>query len=86
MWYAAGMIQAAPAQVHEIVSNAVNVNIRRKATWVRMIVGSAGMLLVLALVYAAVNAITRGYFRPHLRTGAVIALAVALAVLFLMMA
>jgi hypothetical protein len=51
-----------------------------------MIMGSAGMLLVLALVYAAVNAITRGYFRPHLRTAAVIMLAVAVAVMFLMMA
>jgi hypothetical protein len=59
---------------------------REHATWLRnryhtrrgALAGVAGLSLAILLVYAAVNAATKGYFRGRLRAGAVLSLALGL--------
>jgi hypothetical protein len=86
VWFASALVNASPDQLRRLADNARGLTADRRDSWAKMIVGSVGMILVLLVVYAALNAITRGYFRPHLRMIAVLVLAVAVAVMVLIMA
>jgi hypothetical protein len=86
VWYAAGLMRVPADDVVHMAESAHTVSNDRRAGWARMIGGAAGMLLVLLALYALINAITRGYFRGHLRAAVAIVLAVAVVMMFLGMA
>ena len=86
VWQAAGMLHVPAAKVDTLARSAYVVSQDRRTSWATLLGGSAGMMLVLLVVYAALNLITRGYFRTHLRTATAIVLAVALAIIFLRLA
>jgi hypothetical protein len=86
VWYAAGLVRVPTSEVSRMAHAAQTVSNDRRAGWANMIGGAAGMLLVLLVLYAIMNAITRGYFRAHLRTAVAIVLALAVVVMFLRMA
>ena len=86
VWQAAGLVRVPTSNIARMAQAAQAVSYDRRAGWAKMIGGAAGMLLVLLVLYAIMNAITRGYFRPHLRTAVAIFLALAVVVMFLRMA
>jgi hypothetical protein len=86
VYYAAGLVRVPSEDISRMAQAAQTVSDDRRAGWSKMIGGAAGMLLVLLVLYAIMNAITRGYFRAHLRTAVAIALALAVVVMFLRMA
>jgi hypothetical protein len=86
VWYAAGLVRVPTSDVSRMAQAAQTVSNDRRAGWAKMLGGAAGMLLVLLVLYAVMNAITRGYFRAHLRTAVAIVLALAVVMMFLRMA
>lgn len=86
VWYGANLIDARPEVLDPFVTEAAQSHGMRKRTMVATAVALPGMLLVLGVVYLGLNALTRGYFRGHLRaaTLAVVALAVVVVVVLVM--
>lgn len=86
VWGAAALYDFGPANLQTISHYAIQ-NVRvTKQSWARVILSLAGMMLVLAVVYGLLNAVTRGYFRLHLRMAVVMAFVVVAAVIFLLLA
>jgi hypothetical protein len=89
-WYAAELIEVVPGMVEATAHGAVEAAVQARAARTRTVAGTVvalpGMLLVLGGVYLGLNALTRGYFRGHLRAAALAAVAVvaAAAVVLLM--
>ena len=78
VWYAAALIDQKPQLIDTVARDASNLNYQRRSNWGTLLLTLGGMLLVLAAVYAGLNAVTRGYFRGRLIAG----MAVAAIVLF----
>jgi hypothetical protein len=85
VWFAADLYHVSPDEFTHRAMAARSVVVERHRTWAGMMFGVGGMVLVLALLYAALNALTRGYFRGHLRAAVVVVAAVAIAAVLLMM-
>jgi hypothetical protein len=86
VYFAAEMLDVDPPMVDLVATNALRDVTRGRRGAAGMVGAIAGMVLVLAVVYGVLNALTRGYFRGHLRVAAVVALAAAVAVILLLLA
>jgi hypothetical protein len=86
VWFAASLIPVGDADLGPLVASAKAVHTQRRQTYADALVGLVFMLLVLGGVYVVLNALTRGYFRGQLRAAVVVALVVAAAMIFLLIA
>jgi hypothetical protein len=85
VWYAANLIDTSATTRMPIADSAAQQTTYMRRSFANLILTLGGMLLVLALVYAGLNALTRGYFRGHLRAAVIVMFAVAVAVIVLVM-
>lgn len=69
LWVAALLLDGGPEATAALAANARAADQSQRQTWARQLLSLGGMVGVLALVYAALNGLTRGYFRGTLRAG-----------------
>ena len=86
VWYGAGLVDSRSERVAPLAAAVVHSGEVRTRTIAATLVAFPGMLLVLGVVYLGLNAVTRGYFRTHLRVAAVAVVAVAVAVMLVVLA
>jgi hypothetical protein len=85
VWYAANLVDAHSDRLDRLARVVVDQQDARKWTFAGALVALPGMMLVLGVVYLGLNAVTRGYFRTHLRAAVVAAVAVAVVAFLLVM-
>jgi hypothetical protein len=86
VWYAAQLRELAPHVLQPVAAGAVGATQEHRQTFAGMIAGLGGMVLVLGVLYLALNALTRGYFRGRLRAATVVVALVAGAAVLVLMA
>ena len=85
VWYAANLVDAHSDRLDRLARIVVQEQDARKRTFAGALVALPGMMLVLGVVYLGLNAVTRGYFRNHLRAAVVAAVAVAVVAFLVVM-
>lgn len=85
VWYAAQLLEA-PMTSTRITQASIDTTRYERRTWASLLLALAGMMGVLAVVYAGLNALTRGYYRKHLLALVVMVLLVGGGVIVLFLA
>lgn len=83
VWFAASLSHVESLDVAKLASSAQHVAVERHQSWRTMILSLGGMLLVLGLLYAVLNALTRGYVRAHLGVAVAVLLVIGAVVIVL---
>jgi hypothetical protein len=85
VYYAAQLYDFRPPAIDPIAWGAINETRHEQRSWAGMTVALGGMLAVLGVLYAALNALTRGYFRAHLGAALAVVLALGVVVIVLLL-
>ena len=85
VWYGAGLVDVSVDALAPLARDAVQFHAVRQRTVAATVVALPGMLLVLGAVYLGLNAVTRGYFRTHLRVAALAGVALGVVALLVLL-
>jgi hypothetical protein len=86
VYYAAQLRDVSQGQMRSVAASTLGASAERRQTFAGMIAGLGGMVLVLGVLYLALNALTRGYFRGRLRAATIVVALVAGAAVLVLMA
>jgi hypothetical protein len=81
IWRQALLIDASAGKLEQLARHKATVTRRVRLTWARMVGSVIGLLTLITLVYAFLNAATRGYYTWSLRIAGIV-LAAAVIILF----
>jgi hypothetical protein len=82
IWRKALLIDASAGKLKQLAQRKSLMARARKMTWARMLLSIVGLLVLISLVYAFLNAATKGYYVWSLRIAGIV-LALVVIILFL---
>ena len=85
VYYAAELHDAGPHAVEAIAGEVLGEARATRQSWAGMALALGGMLAVLGVLYLALNALTRGYFRAHLGAALAVTLVLGAVVIVLLL-